>query len=101
MFTVYYGGISKWLVSKETWDKTEKKLKMTNSFCLCILQPNFSACWPYNKSHFVLVIINMPWHFSIIANASAASTANLLEGYNEDDDGECSGTNFVIAVKPH
>ena len=43
----------------------------------------------------------MPWHFSIIANASAASTANLLEGYNEDDDGECSGTNFVIAVKPH
>ena len=74
---------------------------MTNSFCLCILQPNFFACWPYGKSHFVVVIINMPWHFSIIATASAASTANLLEGYNEDDDGECSDTNFVIAVKPH
>ena len=43
----------------------------------------------------------MPWHFSIIATASAASTANLLEGYNEDDDGECSDTNFVFAVKPH
>ena len=36
-----------------------------------------------------------------MATASAASTANLLEDYNEDDDGECSVTNFVIAVKPH
>ena len=24
MFTVYHGGFLKWLVSKETWDKTEK-----------------------------------------------------------------------------
>ena len=47
MFTVYHGGFLKWLVLKETWDKTEKSkddedilfVHLTaNRFCMLALQ---------------------------------------------------------------